>query len=202
MQPHPTPPLRDDLGHDQVDGSESHDEPVRIQMDKRVDLAIALAVAAVGVMIVLLATQFRTGRFPDPVTARGLPYFTGSFMAVAGLFLAARRIATWSVLPGHLVMSEGKEDDPAHPSSAARSFAIAGLALAWAALLRPAGFLLVTPPILFAMLWLMRVRSGMALAGFALGGTLLVWTVFSHLLRITLPLGPLTSIARAWGLTP
>jgi hypothetical protein len=29
-----------------------------------------------------------------------------------------------------------------------------------------------------------------------------VWAVFSQILNVILPLGPLTALARSWGLTP
>ena len=178
------------------------EEPIRIGMDKRIDLALALVVAATGAYICYLASQFRSGSFPDPVTARGLPYFTGGFMIFAGLFHAGRRLLTWSSMPGNHVVSEGKEDDPAYPSSALRSFAIIALAMAWVALLRPLGYLIVTPPLLLAALWLMQVRSPGKLFGFAFGFTFIVWSIFSQVLNVILPLGPLTALARAWGLTP
>ena len=52
------------------------------------------------------------------------------------------------------------------------------------------------------MAWLMGVRSRAKLIGFPLGYTLVVWAVFSQILDVILPLGPLTALARSWGLTP
>ena len=51
-------------------------------------------------------------------------------MVLAGLFNAARRLLTWSRLPGSLTVSEGKEDDPSRPSSSVRPFGIVALAMA------------------------------------------------------------------------
>jgi hypothetical protein len=178
------------------------EEPIRIEMDKRVDLAIAVAVVVVGAIIVFQATTFRLGRFPDPVTARGLPYLTGGFMIVAGLFLVARRLLTWSAMPGRFAVSEGREDEPDHPSWPVRSYAMIGLALAWVVLLKPLGFLLVTPLMLGGMLLLMEERRWAWIAGFAIGATLFVWVSFALILGITMPLGPLTAPARSLGLVP
>lgn len=181
---------------------DAFDETIPIAMDKRVDLAIAIAVVMVGLIIVYTATSFRPGRFPDPITARGLPYLTGGFMVVAGLVLVARRLSVWSALPGNLIVSEGKEDDAAYPSRPGRSFAVIAAALAWVLLLRPVGFLLVTPILLGSVLWLMNERRWRRIVGFALGSTLIVWVLFALLLKITLPLGPLTATARSLGLMP
>jgi hypothetical protein len=177
-------------------------EPLRIAMDKRGDLAMALGFVLLGATICYLASGFRVGVFPDPVTPRGLPYLTGGFMVVAGLFLAARRILSWSALPGTLVVSEGADDEPGYPASGLRAAAIIALVFLWVWLLRSVGYLLISPPILAAMLWLMDVRSKLILIGFSIGFPLAVWVIFSILLKIVIPLGPLTPLARSWGLVP
>jgi hypothetical protein len=175
-------------------------EPIRIEMDKRIDLVISLVVMAVGVVIIYLTNQFRVGSFPDPVTSRGLSYFTGTYLIIAGLFLAVRRIWTWSLIPGIYTVSEGHEDEPGHPASALRAFTIFGICALWAILLKPVGFLIVTPLALIAVLWLMNVRSPRQLIAFPLVFTLTLWLAFSVILGLTLPYGPLTGLARSLGL--
>ena len=175
-------------------------EPIRIEMDKRVDLAISLVVVAVGVLIIHLTNQFRVGSFPDPVTSRGLSYFTGTYLILAGLVLAARRIWTWSLIPGNYTVSEGHEDEPGHPASATRAFTVFAICALWAFLLKPVGFLIITPLCLAAVLWLMNVRSPKQIAAFALGFTFVLWLAFSVILGLILPYGPLTGLARSWHL--
>lgn len=177
-------------------------DEIAIRMDKRVDLALSLVVIATGIYICYLASQFRTGSFPDPVTTRGLPYFAGGLMIVAGLFNVVQRLLTWSNIPGNYTVSEGTEDEEGYPSSALRSFGIVALALVWVWLVRRLGYLIITPPVLFGMIWLMNVRSLAKLIIFPLGFTLIIWSVFSQALGIIIPLGPLTALARSWGLTP
>ena len=178
-------------------------EPLSITMDKRVDLVFSLVVVATGAYICYLASQFRVGSFPDPVTARGVPYITGGFMVVAGLFNAFRRLWTWSVIPGNYTVAEGSDDDdPDVPSSNWRSFAIIGLAFLWTGVLPLLGYLFATPPVLFGMAWLMNVRSWGKLIVFPIGFTLVIWTIFSQILGVIIPLGPLTALFRSWGLTP
>lgn len=171
-------------------------------MDKRIDLVLSLLWVAFGVMTVYIASGFRVGGFPDPVTARGLPYFTGSYLVIAGLVLAARRIMTWSQIPGRYAVSEGREDEPGYPSSWLRSFAIAALAALWAYSLRYVGFLLATPVLIFATLWLMEVRSPAKLILFPLVFAFLSWAIFSQVLGVILPMGFLSPWARSWGLIP
>lgn len=171
-----------------------------ITMDKRVDLALAIGVAALGAYAVWLASGFRIGNYPDPLTSRGLPYILGGFMMLGGTFLAIRRLRSWRELPGNLVVSEGTEDEGGHPASAFRAFAAMACAFLWAVLLQPAGYLIATPVSLFGMLLAMGIKTPLALAIFPPGFALLTWAIFSQFLRILLPLGPLAPLARSWGL--
>ena len=172
-------------------------------MDKRIDLGLSLAVAAAGLYICWTASQFRTGSFPDPLTTRGLPYITGGFMVLAGLFNAARRLLTWSHLPGNLTVSEGKEDDPSPPF-------VLGAALRH----RRAGDGLV-PARHSARLSHRHARhdlrhglaDGRPLAGEADRISARLHASWSgpsspRSSNVILPLGPLTALARSWGLTP
>jgi hypothetical protein len=183
-------------------GNESDPEPIRIEMDKRVDLVLSLLWVVFGIITVTVATGFRVGGYPDPVTARGLPYFTGTYLVIAGIILAARRIVTWSHIPGKYAVSEGTEDEPGHASSWVRSFLLIAIAAAWAYSLKYAGFVLATPVMLFAMLWLMEVRSWKKLILFPLLFSFLTWLIFSQVLHVILPMGILAPWARRWGLMP
>lgn len=171
-----------------------------ITMDKRVDLALALGVVALGASAVWIATGFRIGNYPDPLTARGLPYILGGFMVAGGLVMAGRRLAGWRQLPGNLVVSEGSEDEPGHPARSWRAAAVMACSFFWAALLHPAGYLIVTPLALFGMMLAMDVRSVRRLITFPLGFTLLTWLTFAQGLNVALPLGPLAPLARKLGL--
>jgi hypothetical protein len=171
-----------------------------IAMDKRVDLALALAIVAVGAVAVWIATGFRIGNYPDPLTSRGLPYILGGFMVAGGLVLAARRLAGWHELKGNLVVSEGIDDESGHPASSFRAFVVMACGFAWAILLIPAGYLIVTPICLAGMLLAMDVRSATRLVAFPAGFTILTWVIFSQFLSVALPLGPLAPLARRWGL--
>ena len=175
-------------------------DPIHVEMDKRVDLVLALAFVVFGAGTFYLALDFRVGGFPDPVTARGLPYVTGAYLVVSGLALAARRLIAWSDIPGKYAVSEGPVDQRGHASSTLRPYAIMALILAWLVTVRSVGYLVVMPLMMFAMLWLMDMRSAAKLIAFPLLFTLLSWIAFSQVLGITLPLGFLAPLARSWGL--
>jgi hypothetical protein len=175
-------------------------EPIRIEMDKRVELAVLLAMVALGAAVIYLATGFRIGSFPDPVTTRGLSYVTGGYLIVAGLVLSIRRLLTWSAIPGKYTLSEGNEDERDHPASTFRAVTIMGLAILWAVTVTPIGFLIVTPIVLMAVLWMMDVRTAGKLVGFPIVFAIATWLVFAQLLGVRLPYGVMTGLARSWGL--
>lgn len=177
-------------------------DEITFQTNKLVDLAVTVAVFALGAFIVSEATTFRRGSFPDPITARGLPYFTGGFMMLAAIIIGARQVLSWRRFPGAYTLTVGAEDEPGQEASAARAFGMIAVSLCLVVLLRPVGFLIAAPVAIFAMLWLMQVRSPGKLVGFPLGFTATIWIAFSQVLGVVLPLGPLTAIARSWGLTP
>jgi hypothetical protein len=178
------------------------DDEITFETNKVVDLAVTICVFALGAFIVSEASTFRAGSFPDPITARGLPYFTGSFMMLAALVIGARQALSWNRFPGRYTLTVGSPDEPGQDASAVRAFGIVALALCLVVLLRPLGFLIVAPVVIYAMLRVMKVRERGKLIGFPLGFTATIWIAFSQILGVALPLGPLTTIARSWGLTP
>lgn len=161
---------------------------------------MAVAVAAFGVAVCYIASGFRTGTFPDPITPRGLPYLAGGFMVLGGTVLVARRMIRWRAFPRRGISAEGIADEPGYPASAARSLIAMATALAWALLLEEAGFLLVTPPAMLVWLWMMNIRSAAMLLGFSVGFPLVVWSVFALVLGVGIPLGPFNEIARSLGI--
>jgi hypothetical protein len=173
-----------------------------ITMDKRVDLAVMLAIVVLGVLMVVGAADIRHGVIPDPVGSRGLPVATGIFLVVGGLVLAAMRLRTWRELPGNFVVEEGKADNPEYPATWMKPFSIAALGFLWVWTLEPFGYLIVTPPFLIGTVLIMQERSFWKVIAFPVLFTFVSWYCFSQLLAIILPLGPLTSLARSYGLTP
>ena len=177
-------------------------ETLSITMDKRFDLMVAVGIVLVGAFILVEARDIRAGSIPDPITSRGLPNITGILLIVFGIILTVLRLRSWSELPGHFVPEEGQTDEEGHPASALRYFGIALASLLWVLLIRPLGFLFVTPLVLWVVIMLMNVRSRIKLIAFPILFTLLTWLMFSQVLSIIMPLGPLTPFARSLGLVP
>ena len=186
----------------QEDKEKASPEKLGITMDKRIDLAVAIAIVLLGMSIVITARDIREGMIPDTITSRGMPNIGGILLIFFGIILTATRLLTWSALPSNLVPAEGKEDEEGHPASWIRAWAV--ILAAWLSvwLLKPLGFLLATPPFLLVFLLIMGVRSWGRLISYPIIYTLLTWYVFSQLLKVILPLGPLTRLGRSLGLTP
>ena len=116
--------------------------------------------------------------------------------------MAVVRLMTWSKLPGNLVPSEGYEDEEGHPTSAARAFGIILATFIWVWLLKILGYLILTPFFLAFVIYLLGVRDRLKLIGFPLIFTAAAWTLFSQILKIMLPLGPLGPFFSSIGLAP
>lgn len=178
-------------------------EKLSITMDKRIDLAVAVAIALFGMFVLVEARNIRPGTIPDPVTSRGLADIGGILLIIFGILLAALRLQTWSAMPGNLVPDEGGQaDEEGYPASALRYMGVALASLLWVWLIKPLGFLIATPLFLLALSLFMNVRSRTKLIAFPILFTLLTWVAFSQVLSVIMPLGPLTSFARSLGLTP
>jgi putative tricarboxylic transport membrane protein len=175
-------------------------EKLSITMDKRVDLAVAVANVLLGAFIVIAARDIRSGSLPDPITSRGLASMTGTGLVIGGIILAVRQLLTWSKLPGYLVPEEGQEDEKGYPVSAVRAFGIIVLSVLWMWLLKPLGFLIVTPLYLLVSSLVMGERSWVQIIAFSVIFTVSVWVIFGPILGIRFPLGPLTHLAFSLGL--
>ncbi len=66
-----------------------------------------------------------------------------------------------------------------------------GLLAAYALLMPKVGFLVATPLLLGAVIWLLGLRQWATLAASAVGLTLVLYTVFGRALHVLLPMGPL-----------
>lgn len=177
-------------------------EEVDLIMDKRIDLAIAVAVLLFGVFSLIAATGISQGSLRDPIGSRGMPIATAVLLTVCGIVVTIMRLRVWSGLPGNLVPGEGKKDEEGHPSSWIRAWSV--VVAAWLSmwLLKDLGFLFAMPLFLLVFVLIMGVRSWGKIIGFPIIYTLVLWYVFSQPLKVILPMGPLAPLARSLGLTP
>ena len=179
-------------------------ESLNLTMDKRYDLVLAVVVLLIGVFLLIESLDIRPGMVRDPITSRGLGVYSGILIIIFASVQVVVRLVTWSALPGNFVPSEaeGASDEPQYPASAARSLSIALTGMLWVWLLKPLGCVIATPVFLFIVIWIMGVRSRAKLIAFPIVFGLAMWTMFSQILKIIMPMGPLEPLARSLGLMP
>ena len=169
-------------------------------MDRRVDLAMACALAAFGALLIYFTSQLNPWPTFYPIGKQGLPYAIGAFLLVVGLVLVGRRLRTWRAEVSNIVFEEGSEDEEGHPASALRAVAVAGATIAYAVTLPSAGFLIGTPVFIFFGLWVMRLRAPLVLVLAPLLFTVVVFAIFNNALSVPLPVGPLNDLLVSLGL--
>lgn len=170
-------------------------------MDRRADLALAVAVVGFGGVLFVLTSQLEPGVYFDPVGKQGLPYIVSGALVASGLVLVARRLAAWARDPSDLVYAEGAEDEAGQPASVRQAGAVMVLTLGYVVIWTPLGYLIATPIYLVSALLVMGVRSISVLAVAALSYTIITFLVFSQLLGVRLPLGPLSELLSSAALT-
>jgi hypothetical protein len=160
-------------------------------MDKRKDLAVALAIAALGAAIVVLSFDISVGRIRDPIGTRAMPIIVGSLIFAGGAALAARRLVRWRREP-RLLPPEGSTDEqPDLPASTWRAVAMWALCFGYVWLLPAAGFPLLTPVLIAAGLLLMGIRQPVKLAAVSVLPVAFLFWLLDLVLNVRLPLGPL-----------
>jgi hypothetical protein len=168
-------------------------------MDRRVDVALALALAALGLFIIVTAQFIGRSPVPDPIGPRGIPTGLGVAFFIGGVGLAARRVVRWGRETTY-VEPEGTEDDPGVPPGSARRAMLMWLtALGYVLALPILGHPIATPVALMIMLRLLEFRRppilGVpALVAYPVIFTAVAYTVFAVLLGIRLPLGIIREI--------
>jgi hypothetical protein len=175
-------------------------EELEITMDKRIDSAVAAAIVLLGLFLLIATRYIREGSMPDPLTARGLPYVTGLFLVIGGIIQVVRQVLTWSEIPGNMVPEEGQADEKGYPASWVPCFSIIALSFMWEWLLKPLGFLIVTPLYIFISSLIMGEREWLKIIAFSIIFSLANWIIFGPLLGIRFPLGPLNHLALSLGL--
>jgi hypothetical protein len=169
-------------------------------VDRRVDVAIALTISALGVVILVASQQIGKSPVPDPVGPRGIPILLGGFFVIAGVLLAGRRLIRWNQ-EGTIVPPEGSEDDKGvEPGSAWRAISIWLASLVYVITLPYAGFLVGTPLFIGFALWRLRFDRSPVLRIPALIVYPVVFTVANYLffatfLGVRLPVGFVREIA-------
>jgi putative tricarboxylic transport membrane protein len=170
-------------------------------MDRRVDLLIAVMVAALGVFMIISAQFIAESPVPDPIGPKGIPVGLGAFFVIGGVALATRRVVRWKQ-ETTFVTPEGIEDDRGvAPGSARRALGIWVVALLYVIALPILGHPIATPIALAVMLRMLEfdrppVLRIPALIFYPVAFTAVSYTVFAVILGIRLPQGFIRDIIR------
>jgi putative tricarboxylic transport membrane protein len=162
-------------------------------MDKRKDVAVAVAVMVIGTVMIVAAQLLPPGSIRDPLGPAAMPTAVGVLLVAGGAGLALRRLVAWRTTPV-LVPDEGSEDIDRYPSSAPRAILVWAVCLAYAILVNFVGFLILTPLLLAGLLWTMRFRRVIPVILISLIATAVMYGLFDMLLNVRLPHGPLTGL--------
>ncbi len=154
-------------------------------------LGAAAVLAGVGV---IAGTRGLAGVAHGPVGPDLVPLLIGLGMVAIGVMVGATVGATVAAR-SHVDGVSPAPVSPREGDALAIALMLSG-SLAWALLLEPLGFLVVTPPLLLALLWIATGRLALAV-GLALGVTVLAHGVFAGLLGVPLPWGVLAPVAGA-----
>lgn len=171
-------------------------------MDRRIDLAIGIAVILAGLGVLQVAHGIRpTGPVVDAIGPRAFPYMIGVFFLIGGAWTVVNRLRTWKTETGNIVEDDGEPDEPDVPASALQAFAVIGALILYVAAMPRLGYPITTPLFVIAALKAMRTKSWPLIILSALIYTALTYLVFAHYLRVDLPLGPLASTFKQLGLS-
>ncbi len=164
-------------------------------MDRRVDFGISVAVIAVGIFILVAAANARlpTVRF-DLIGPFGFARVVAVVFIGAGVLLLVRQVrAVRAGLPPEAV-AHGNEDEAGYPASSRRAGAMMIATIAYPVLMEPLGYILTSIAYVIAGLFIYSERNmrwGIPLALVYAFGTF--W-IFSILLRVPLPGGPVEQV--------
>ena len=164
-------------------------------MDRRVDFGISVAVIAVGIFILVAAAMAKlpTVRF-DLIGPFGFARVVAVVFISAGALLLVRQIRAYRAgLPPEAV-AQGNEDEAGYPASARRAGAMMVATVAYPVLMEPLGYILTSFAYVIAGLFIYSERNmrwGVPLALIYAFGTF--W-IFSILLRVPLPGGPVEQL--------
>jgi putative tricarboxylic transport membrane protein len=164
-------------------------------VDRRVDFGISVAVIALGVFILVASANARvpTVKF-DLIGPFGFARVVAIVFIGAGTLLIVRQVrALRAGLPPEAV-AQGNEDEPGYPTSARRAGAFMVATIAYPVLMEPLGYIFTSFAYVMAGLFIYserNVRWGIPLALVYAFGTF--W-IFSIVLRVPLPGGPVEQL--------
>jgi hypothetical protein len=176
---------------------------------RKVELALSVLIVALGIGTVLLAyyTIEELSVLRDVIGARGFAYVVGALIAIGGVVLVLMQTGRIRVAAGvggadvaEVAKIERGGDEPDHPASALRVFALVAVLLVYAALMRPAGYILASIGFLSAGTAIMGGRGLARLLFVPVAYAIFTYLLFDTLLRVRIPDGILRPLIVAVGL--
>ena len=164
-------------------------------MDRRVDFGISLAVIALGVFILVASSMARLPSVVfDAIGPFGFARVVAIVFILAGGVLLVRQVLAYRTgLPPEAV-AQGNEDEPGYPASARRVTAMMAATFAYPILMEPLGYILTSFAYVVAGLFIYSERNMRWGLPLALIYAFATFWVFSIILRVPLPGGPVEQL--------
>jgi len=192
-RPRDKPPPAEDLSP----GSSPYGVDVEIVVDteglvdRRADLAVALGVVLIGLVLIGGSFAIRHGTVTqDPIGVAGIPRAVGGILIVCGSILVIRRLREARSAYGNLVSSDGgSPDEKGHPISSVRPWLFVIASVAWVIALPRLGYIVATTALCAALLVSSQVQSKVKTIVIPLALAVISWYVFDRAIGINLPSG-------------
>ena len=146
---------------------------------RRADFYIGLGLLAVALVYFQQSFTILRGFASDRLGPAFFPRMLALTLAALALTLIVRAVT-------------GRSDPSRPPEIRVGTFlAVVTLLVVYAFVLPAVGFLLATPVLLGAVIWLLGLRRWGAVLGTAVGATVVLYFAFARALHVLLPMGPL-----------
>jgi putative tricarboxylic transport membrane protein len=146
---------------------------------RRADFFIGLGLLAVALLYYQQSFSIVRGFASDRLGPAFFPRMLALALAALSLTLVIRALA-------------GRSDPSRPPAMRVGVFAaVIALLVIYAVVMPAVGFLIATPVLLAAVIWLLGLRRWVTVLGTALSVTAVLYVVFGRALHVLLPIGPL-----------
>ena len=167
---------------------------VAVTMNKHLDLVGSLLIAALGVFVLVVAYSYPTPKVVfDAIGPMGFPKVIGAFLLIGGLVQSARTVLYIRKF-GKWAPEEGVEDEPEYPTSRWRALLFMAGCFVFLALMHPLGFSISMPLAIIAALWSMGYGTWLRRVIVAVVFTLVAFAMFTLVLGVPLPAGPVENL--------
>jgi putative tricarboxylic transport membrane protein len=161
----------------------------------RREIAIAIFLAAFGVIVIALSGKIESGVYTDPLGPRVFPYALGVGIALCGLLLGIAALFRWQAdQAGILSDPGGTEDVERKPFSPTRLVGAVGATAMYVAAFEPVGYVISTPLYIIAILVIHGGAPWRTLIVAPLMITTALYVTFQFALRIPVPSGLLERV--------